>query len=476
MTRLQKTSRYIAVCIAMLLICVIIIFNSVPFSISKSYSSNNKGVFAFSPASRIRTENGNTKQIDNLIYFSSKMPFNFDRAKVKIKFKNPSIEQQILLGYKDQYLWHYNSQILDAPIINNLNWKKIGSGPYLYQKQPTYSSIDDYFNHPPENKVLGTFDYTDDSRLQPKIVIPNYSPSASDTKIDTPLRGNVILYAYLNKEMFKMNFTKQDLNWYTDPDTAKISVYKGKDKVFDATIDDDGNTTSNHKSSEPQTLSIQNPGPGLPESGVYKVVIDISNDTIIKSITTNLHKIVFEGPLYLAENHEIYSTAIKKTKSNTLITNAQKINFISEHGVSHTVTVGKQSINIDRLNELINTNNTLPATEIQMPRSDIIVNGSGYFAFHPEQYFTPSPYKILPIRKLADINQVDYILTNYPGMPKKSGDWNITEKTFNIKDAFIGKNRQLSWLITAPGLKENKVEIEYEHVGMTLSKQGWFKD
>jgi hypothetical protein len=141
------------------------------------------------------------------------------------------------------------------------------------------------------------------------------------------------MYVYLNHEPFNMSFTKQDLNWYSDPDAAKISVYKGKDKVFDATIDDDGNSTSNQKPGFKQTVNIKNPGPGLPESGVYKIVIDAPDDSIITNITTNLHKIVFEGPLYVADNRAVYG-GIPKTNPTKLVTNAQSISFRSDHNQS----------------------------------------------------------------------------------------------------------------------------------------------
>jgi hypothetical protein len=476
MKTIQKGSRYIAIIIGLIIIIWVFVLNSVPFTFTRSYTSNNKDILAINPVNRTKIIGINTDQIDDLVYFSSNMPINFDSAKVKVKFKNPSNNQQLLLGYKDEDSWHYNTQVLDAPFINNLKWNKIGSGPYLYQKEKTYKSIKDFLSSPPINKVVGSYDYKDTESLQPTITIPNYKPSKINTIINTPLRGKVTMYTYLENEPFEVNITKQDLNWYADPDAAKISVYKGNDKVFSATIDDDDNSSINHKIGLPQTINIHNPGPGLPESGVYKIVIDITNDSIIKSISTNLHKMVFEGPIYVAENHEIYGAAVKSTSSTSLTTNAKNISLTSEHNQSSKVAVGPKIINITEPNKVYTVENNLPLAQITIPRSDMIVNGSGYFSISPEQYFAPSPYRILPIENREDISQADYILTNYPGKPIVEDGWKVAQRNYSINDAFIDKKHRLSWILRAPNLKENNNKITYHQINMSLSKKGWLKE
>jgi hypothetical protein len=277
----------------------------------------------------------------------------------------------------------------------------------------------------------------------------------------------------LSHEPFNMTLTKRDLNWQNDPDAVKISVYKGKDKVFDATIDDDGNSSNNRNAGQPQSVEIKNPGPGLPEAGVYKIIIDTPGDSMITNITTNLHKLAFEGPLYVADNHEVYGDIVAKTKPTLLTTNAQSLSFRSDHEQSKTATIGKQVININKPNQVFNAISTTPTTNVIVPSSDMIINGTGYFAFNPDQFFVPTPYKILPINSAEDIDQADYILTDYK-TPTHQGEWLVAEREFDLHDAAIQKG-QLSWLINAPGLKENKRTVEYKSIEMTLTKKGWFK-
>jgi hypothetical protein len=471
---IKQSSKIIAVSIVIVIMFYILFANTIPFNISRTYSSNDGKFLVLTPKNRVRTINGIARQAENLIYFNSPMLFKFDKAKVRVTFKNNNHEaQQILIGYKDQREWHYNTQILDNPTLDKLNWQKIGGDPYLYQRLPSYRTVNEFIKHPPRNKVVGVADYKNNDLLQSNTSIPNYSPSKTKTSIDVPLRGKTVLYTYLSNEVFDITFTKKDLNWQKDPDVAKISVFKDKDKVFDATIDDDGNATSNHKPGRPESVNIKNPGPGLPEAGVYRIVIDASDDSLITNISTTLHKISFEGPLYVADNHEVYGDIAPKTKTTNLVTNAQKLSFRSDHDQSKSVMVDKTLINITKPNQVFTATNSAPIANISIPKSDMIANGSGYFAFNSDQFFEPTPYKILPINSPEDIAQADYIITNYKE-PKYDGQWIVAETEFDISNAEPNKGK-LSWIISTPGLKENNHAVEYKQIDMTLSKKGWFK-
>jgi hypothetical protein len=466
-------SRIFAILTVLLILSYVLVANTTPINISRTYIGDNKNVFTLGPKNRVETTYGINKQLYDLVYFNSKMPFSFDQARTKVTFKNPSQQQKIYLGYKDQVSWHYNTQVIDDPLMDNLTWSKIGSGPYLYQKTSTYKSINDFFKSPPKQKIIGITDFKDTDSFQSKITIPNYQPSNTNTQIDVPFRGKTTIYVYLNNEPFNIDFTKRDLNWYEDPDVTKITVYKGRDDVFDATIDDDGNTSSNLRAGPPQSINIKNPGPGLPENGVYKIVIDNTGDSLITNITTKLHKIAFAGPLYVADNHEIYGDIVKKTNSTLLTTNAPRVSFKTDHSQSKVVILDKQIIHIDSSGKEFIFPNTKPTAAIAIPQSDMILNGSGYFSLRPDQFFAPTPYNLLPINSAEDINQAEFILTNYKPPTHDSG-WLVAERDFNLINPFINK-RQLNWVLETPGLKENNRTVEYKKIQMTLSKKGWFK-
>ncbi len=475
---IKRFSKIFAWLAAGTILAYVIVANSTPVSLKRTISSEELAqISKLSPANRVDyiPEDGRTvaKVNDDLVYFTSKMSFSYDNSIATMKFKNPNNEQ-ISVGYKDQNTWHYNSQIIDAPLINGLNWQKIGGGPYLYQKYATYKTINDFIKNPPGNKTIGVFNYDNSDILSPNVALPTYQPANKNTIISTPMRGQSVIYVYLQNEPFKMSFTKQDLNWYADPDVMKISVFKQQDKVFDASIDDDGNDSNDHQAGDPQSVDIQNPGPGLPENGVYKIVVESSGDSVLTNITTNLHKIVFEGPVYPATNHDVYPGIVQKTQANSLVTNSNGVNVQTYHQALQTVQVGTQNIAITKQNQVYNsTPLSALLTNIVLPKSDVIVNGAGYFAFSPDQFFIPSPYKVLQVNNAEDLAKVDYVITNYTP-PRKEGDWLEAEPKFDLHDAIINKGK-LSWMINIPGLKENNQTVDIKEIDMTLNKKGWIK-
>jgi hypothetical protein len=477
MGKLATSAKVISRISALTLVIAIFILNTVPFTTSKQYLNGTKNLTNPGPSNRVTLVNGVNKQAADLSYFTSYMPFQFNSAKVKVTFKNPSEDQQIYLGYKDQNLWHYNTKALSAPVLDNLNWRRIGNGPYLFQKTPSFTSLKEFLSNPPKEKVIGTFDYTNTDLLEPNTTIPGYKPADNDTNVDIPLRGNTTLYAYLNNEPFRMKFTKRDLNWYSDPDVMKISVYKGKDKVSDATIDDDGNSSNNHKTGKPQDVEISNPGPGLPESGVYKIVINASSDSVLTNIQTNLNKIVFTGPIFPVDNATSYPGITEVNAPTSFYTNSTNLTAQIYHTqAAQTLSVGKQTLKIDEILKpvAIATIQSNSLTKITSPISDVSLNGVGYFSTTPEQYFEPTPYKLLPINTSKDIEQADYVLTDYPGTNKIGGGWQVAERNFNINDAVADK-KQLSWIIDAPNLSSNGKKIEIKKIELTLNKKGWIK-
>ncbi len=357
------------------------------------------------------------------------------------------------------------------PLLNDLSWSAIGmTSPVLFQRKQQFGTVDDFLAHPPTNALIGTYAYDKDFGTS-KQQLPNYQPATTDTVIDTPLRGKHTMYIYLHHEPFHMIIEKQDLNWYEDPDPMTVTVYKDNDIVFQETVDDDGITDNSRKILPSQKIEIKNPGPDLPENGVYKVVIDANSDTIVKKITTNLHKIVFAGSVFPAGNNNVYGSVIATTSATTLYTNALLLSATTYHNAGlQNITVGNQTIHMEEINNIYPITPLGDITNVIIPKGDIIINGfQGYFAFSQDQFFNPTPYHILPINSKYDIPLVDYIITDYHPSTK-IGDWQVAERTFDLQTATI-KNNTLSWIIVAPQLNANNREILINNIDITFRKK-----
>lgn len=460
------------------LIGSIFYFNFAPLGAYKKFSTDPEiANLTLEPKDRIlETSYKNNpvwKQGSDYIYFNVDMPYRFEKAKAKITFKNLSKDQGLSLGFKDKESWSYQTKLIDANPLNDLSWTFVGDNPRLYQKNPNYSSFQEFLQNPPENSIIGFYNF--DSNYFKQTYLPDYSPSNSETTIEIPLRGKVVLYAYVNNEPFIMKISKQDLNWYEDPDIVSIKIYKDRDVVYQASISDDSITDSSRDVLPPEEVSIQNPGPGLPETGIYKVVIDAGSDSIITSIKTNLHKIIFDSPLYLASNSEIYPKVIAKTKENKLYTDALAITAQTLHEPSlQEIKIDNQTLKLNMVKKEEATNLTNEVSEITIPKSDLILKSLlGYFAFSKDQLFKPSKYKLLPITKKEDIDLTDFIVTNYHPS-RAEGDWRIAEAEFDLSEA-VTKKGGLSWIIKSPGLKEEDGEILIKNIELELTKKPLIK-
>ncbi|MGI0060214.1 MAG: hypothetical protein ACREBJ_10655, partial [Nitrosotalea sp.] len=273
--RLQNVGQYFGIVLLVGLVGYLLLNHNSSVTIHYSLSQKSKDFSQLGPKARVSsvTVDGQqvTKMTDDLVYFTTTMPFRFDTADVKVTFKNQNQDQTLNVGFQDDATWHYADVAYDVPFITSLNWQTVGLGPVLYQRTPAYTSVQDFIHNPPKDAIIGTYGDKMSIGGTEQTKLSNYHPASDPTVIDTALRGTHTMYVYLDHEPFEMTIEKQDLNWYEDPDPVTINIYKGQDQVYTVTGGDDGITDASHKVVAPQEIKIKNPSQELPESGVYKV-------------------------------------------------------------------------------------------------------------------------------------------------------------------------------------------------------------
>lgn len=470
-------NRIIAWFLALITIIYIGFANTLPFGKEVVYTNFDNSISPLGPVSRIELTDINdvqvTKQKDDLIYFYTIFPFPFDKAKVKITLKNLDPLQMLELGYRDELEWHYDMKTIDASIFHNPDWKIIDGNPNLFQRYNRYNTIEELLIDSPT--VVGALDYNFESKEE--IIIPRYISKNVDTIIDVPLRGSHIMYMYVQDEPFRLTVKKQDLNWYEDPDIMEIRVYKDNDIVFTSMIDDDGITDNSKAVGMIQEAIINNPGPGLPENGVYKVVFDANGDTVIKNIRTNLSKIVFVGSVFPISNSVVYPEFIQKTSTTTLYTNSNMITTLTYHDATQQKIIINDEIyhlNETRTLNKIDINNEKDMSKILFPQSDIVVSSMGYLAFSKDQFFIPNKLNLFSITPTTDFTIFDYIITPYKAPLIDENGYFIIEREFDLTSA-VPVDGRLGWMIRAQGLKENNREVIINDIKITYTKEGWWK-
>lgn len=452
----------------------VMVANTVPLTIWDHFVMDGKGISSLSPANRVEYEKDFTRLKNDIVYFNSKHTKSYEEGSIRVKYRNPS-SQELWVGFKDQDSWHYDQALLDSPLMNNAGMTAVGDGPYLYQKTKKYDSVSDFWKNPPSTSVVGIYNYTTDiSKIHP-VKVADYKPAKVETVLTTPLRGKFTMYAYLDKEPFMMSFVKKDLNWEAGPDETRISVYKDQQRVLVAAITDDLNVTNNKKVGGNQEVALKNPGPELPESGVYRIVVEQPGDAVISSIRTNLHKIVFDSPVWIAGNKEVYGPITAKTAETSLYSSGGNVSFQVFHDAARqTVSAGKQSVKADTFGKEYPLQALQYQDKIAFPKSDAYINSAGVLAFSADSLFMPFPFRTQTITTAGDIQKVDYILSSYSGPPKKEGDWSVAERGFDLRLAKPNGNK-LSWIFRSPGLQSNNQSMDISEVELLVKKEGWVR-
>lgn len=473
-------NRIVAWIFAIVFLLCIGFANTLPFGAKATYTNTNNTMSSLVPINRVEQINVDgiqvNRQKDDLIYFTTKFPFQFDKAKIKISFKNLNSLQLLEMGYQDRIEWHYKMQVIDAPFFHFQNWQFIPGNPNLFQRYSKYNTVEDFFADFPTQTMVGSLNY--EINNEEKISIPGYIPSDVETIINVPLRGSHTMFMYLQDEPFRLTVQKQDLNWYEDPDIMEIRVYKGNDVVFTSIIDDDGITDNSKAVGMIQEAIINNPGPGLPENGVYKVVFDANGDTVIKNIRTNLKKIVFVGSVFPISNSVVYPEFIPETATTTLYTNSDIVTVLTYHDATlQDITINNNEIfSLQEtlvLNRISIKNNKM-ISKMAIPQSDVVISNMGYFAFSEDQFFTPYKLNLQPILPTTDLDLLDYVLTPYNKPSIDNTGYFTVEREFDLATA-VPINNKLSWMIRAQGLKENNREVIIKDIKITYTKKGWWE-
>ncbi len=406
------------------------------------------------------------KQIDDYSYFEMKSQ-GFDNAHISFEFMTSSDDQEISLGYRDRSDWHYKTKPVNVPFLNTISLRQATTTPpFLFIKNPSkYISFEDFLKNPPPDAV-GAY-ITDSLKNDFSIsFLPDYQPRGEETVIDIPLRGSHTFYTYLQYEPFTMTITKKDLNWHEGEDTLVARVYKNDVLLTEKQLEDDGITDASRQQLEDQSLDISYQG-GYPENGVYKIVIEASGDTVITSIRTNLHRIVFDSPVYPLSVNEDGETKIKPV---VLYTDAQKLSFKTLHNESlQKIKVNDDYIQLDTLLEPKIHETEKEYNTIKIPKGDVITTGQGYFSFSKAAFFTPYVFKKITVRNKEDLDDVDYFITDYKKPYNTTGNWKNVDVEFDLKNAYYNKG-MLNWIIKTPGLKSSGKELYIRNLEITLHK------
>ncbi len=432
------------------------------------------GITSLKPLGRVSDKINHSHRIINhsLVYFGINVPENSEKLKIQIKFKGkfPVDIEEIFLAAKIGEGWNYSSKPIYIPEFNFSEAPFLEEGNtrlYALRKGgKNFTSIKDFIQSPPKNSLIVT-----EKGLEVKETeLEGYIPE--NMEIHTSIRKSATFLIYA-KEKLWMQVEKFDLNWYAGEDSLNVNIFDSKNNLItNISLPDDGNVKADRKikTTQKSSLTINN----LSE-GVYKIHIKGTPDTIIKKIKLNQNKLVFKGPLILA-NSGIYNTSERPVTLYFKNRGKRRVYLV----VSHIESLQNITINQNTTFELKSVgrfNLTLDGTgdfqTLITNKTDILVNPFGYYSFTEHSYFEPFEYETAGLDNLELVKEnADYILTDYKE-PVAEGGWLVAAAEFNASMVYK-KDRKVNMILNARHLGQKNDTIAVDWINVTVYRKGIF--
>lgn len=460
--------RIVSLTLIVLITAVFLYLKVIPFgqvTYNRDYSSwfrSGKGfIRGFTPAERIDSASDRfPRLLGDPVYFSVFTPRTFDRAKVTITYRDnlssstPIIEAGLLV---DKLVWRYDLKPLQNKILDRLmfDWSRSEEdGAMFLQKEKAYVSLTDFKEDLAAGRLkncpggpttcVASYNYPLDFNFH----LADYQKSQPVT-IDKPLRGPHQFYLYLGREPLRLDFGFVILNQDKGADPVTVNLYS-QDKLLASKflVDDGPIDTSGQQEKKGLTL-----GPLSLSPGVYKVEVKVSEDTVIKQISSSVDRLSFIGkiwPVSTAAPLSLYTDADYLQAKALSPASLGVINFAG------------QDFSLARAYEqfIFRTTSGLATKKINLAKDDIILENSGVFAWEPTSLFNPS---LKRVDRFFPTDDIAYIVAGYE--PPRSREDGFQEATaeFTLKGAYREKGLY-SFMISIPGLRADDGEAGYVEI------------
>lgn len=456
-------------------------FGKVSYSLKYPIKQNLLGGKGFigllTPAERVNTQdNSGAKVFADPVYFSIFTPRTFNEAKITVTYEDhlssstPIIEAGVLV---DNIIWRYQlSSLENKKIASFSGWNIIsGSGLTLFQKEKSFTSIDDFLttlkNNPNnlcQNNLRECLAFYNIKNTDDYLPVENFSGRQKTFKeIDIPLQGAHQFY-FIKPEgkNFSFSFDFTDLNLNKDADHVEISIYKDSDKVYFQKIVDDFGAEESALVRNFSTLFFWAPE----DSGsyLYRLEIKVNDDVVIKKIKEApgaLNAINRIRPLKISAAPLIFYTDSNFIQASVNDpANLQDIDFgAKEFSLS------------DPYKQFEFINQEKGVKEIRLGKGDIILETDGTFAFTSGSFFN---YKFTNIdRHFTLDNNLQFLLTTNNDNLVLEDDLKQASVILNTKEAYRERGKY-NFILSVPGLSLSNdgylliKEIKVEFIGRTI--------
>lgn len=410
--------------------------------------------------------NGETYQriVNGPAYTTVTLPGAYDAVTVELEYQNPS-QTLVEFGIKrtaDPNAFDYTVQPLENKLVDNSDWDRLENDDYiLLQKDPTYTSIEEFLEQPPTDVRGGSY------LVSPNLAFsdPTYSPDLTrGSEITTTLRGSHEFYTYAANETVQVVFTVEDINYTAGEDLITLSLYRQDDLVTETTIVDDGEVGITGQTTGARTISTTIP---VAEAGVYQMKVSTTDDVLITRIQSDQERIVVGKSIHLAGTEEYTSTgATLNLTPTTVQSDSNWITVIAKHpyGVGD-LQMYNRLLHVNKVNTPYTWTNPIPNYDfsVTLPQNDVLLLADSYFALPGAEAFDPW-FGLRPISQYTDPDGLDYVLSGHYTEPTRLRSWTTAATTFDLIGVDQTRPNQLQFLLSAPGLETTSLGLKVRSI------------
>ncbi len=419
----------------------------------------------------LRTAEVYQRIVGEPVYMDVDVPRSFDTVDVTMEYFNPdqSILEFGLVTSREP--WAVALQPLENRVIDEalLTWNRTetNDGIVLLQREPLYSSVEEFLASPPEHHIA-TYQYV----LAIDYHDPAYSAEDGGITIDRQLRGPHDFVTYIKDETLHIEFDIVDMNREFNVDDVRVAVYQGDTPVFDQLLPDDGITEATSVLSSRQTIIVD--VPNLPE-GAYRIDMTTTNDIVIEQIRSDQHKLVVVNHLYIMNNEEYRSVFPETATSPTALQfSGRKLTLQTDHPNGlQTVVIGEATVPIETVHSphvWLSENTDWSVVEtITLPVNDLILDAKGFFAFASDQFFDPNKNTEY-INERTEIDELGSILYRNYTSPQTARTISTQSRTLTL-DGVSGDRKHLTFVLSAPGLDRERFLLAVRDIQFVFTRE-----
>lgn len=392
----------------------------------------NYFISELTPTDRVRNT---TQVIGEPVYFFLRTPRPFRTATIILNTSHlpPIVEVGIC---RDKAQWQFERQPLYVRDLEELarHSHLLTDGDLvLWQRQPTYNSISDFFDNLPPSDRIATYNYA----LPTSFQLSDYQPYATPRNFMVGARGSYLISTYSDGQPIKMKFAFQNLESNLSHDMV-ITVYNEGGQVIQS------ETVTEFR---PEVKIVT---PAL-IPGAYQIEFKAGDEIITSAIETVQSRWAFVHNVWLADTgRRNFSLMTDGSYLKAQTINPTHLQTIGVNEQSLAISETYRQFTLDFLNQ------RRESKKLEFATDDVMIATDGVIALSDDELFNSMPYSYHPGLDVDTVG-VDYLLGRY----RIKGQTQLKPSvTFNLSTACLDNGRY-PFLIAAPGVSaEEPLEVK----------------